>query len=169
MVFGAITSATDPISVLSIFKEAAVSKKLSTIVEGESLFNDGTAAVLYGILVACVATGTLGIWNGVQEFFVDVLGGVAVGLAMGYLFSKLTEKIDEPRIEITLTTILAYGSYLNAYVADLANMIDSKCQSKHTIDRFNPQPVRLRRCLTRKFSGCQSSPSFCTREGNFGR
>ena len=123
LVFGAITAATDPISVLSIFKEAAVSKKLSTIVEGESLFNDGTAAVLYGILVAGVATGTLGIWSGVQKFCLDVLGGVAVGLAMGYLFSKLTEKIDEPRIEITLTTILAYGSYLVAQSLHLSGVI----------------------------------------------
>jgi Na+:H+ antiporter len=123
LTFGAITAATDPISVLSIFKEAAVTKRLSTIVESESLFNDGTAAVLYGILAAGVATGNLGIGNGVQSFFVDVLGGVGVGLAMGYVFSKLTEKIDEPRIEITLTTILAYGSYLTAQSLQLSGVI----------------------------------------------
>ncbi len=71
LVFGAVTAATDPISVLSIFKEVAVPQRLAVIVEGESLFNDGTAAVLYGILVAGVASGSLGIWGGIQGF----LGG----------------------------------------------------------------------------------------------
>jgi CPA1 family monovalent cation:H+ antiporter len=123
LVFGAITAATDPISVISIFKETAVTKKLSIIVEGESLFNDGTAAVLYGILVAGVATESLGIWAGVERFFVDVLGGVGVGLTMGYVFSKLTEKIDDPQIEITLTSVLAYGSYLFAQSLHLSGVI----------------------------------------------
>ena len=123
LVFGAITAATDPISVLSIFKEMAVPKRLSVIVEGESLFNDGTAAVLYTILVTGIASGTLGIGSGVQNFFVDVLGGVGVGLAMGYGFSKLTQKIDEPQIEITLTTVLAYSSYLIAQSLHLSGVI----------------------------------------------
>jgi CPA1 family monovalent cation:H+ antiporter len=123
LVFGAITAATDPISVLSIFKEVTVPKGLSVIVEGESLFNDGTAAVLYGILVAGVVSGNLGIWSGIQRFFVEVLGGVGVGLAMGYVFSRFTEKIDEPQIEITLTTILAYSSYLIAQSLHLSGVI----------------------------------------------
>jgi CPA1 family monovalent cation:H+ antiporter len=123
LAFGAITAATDPISVLSIFKEIAAPKRLSVIVEGESLFNDGTAAVLYGILAAGVISGTLGIWGGIQEFGVDVLGGVGVGLVMGYAFSKLTERIDEARIEITLTTVLAYSSYLVAQSLHLSGVI----------------------------------------------
>ena len=58
LAFGAIMAATDQISVLPIFKEMTVPKKLSVIVEGESLFNDGVAAVLYGILVAGITSGT---------------------------------------------------------------------------------------------------------------
>jgi len=123
LVFGAITAATDPISVLSIFKEMAVPKRLSIIVEGESLFNDGTAAVLFGILVAGVASRTLGIQTGVRDFVVEVLGGVAVGAALGYVFSKFTQKIDEPAIEITLTTVLAYSSYLAAQTLHLSGVI----------------------------------------------
>ena len=123
LVFGAITAATDPISVLSIFKEMAVPQRLAVIVEGESLFNDGTAAVLYGILVAGVASGNLGIWTGVQNFLVEVLGGIALGGGLGYLFSKLTQKIDEPQIEITLTTVLAYSSYLAAQSLHVSGVI----------------------------------------------
>ena len=79
--------------------------------------------MLYGILVAGVASGTLGIWGGIQSFFVEVLGGIGVGLAMGYLFSKLTERIDEPQIEITLTTVLAYSSYLVAKSLHVSGVI----------------------------------------------
>jgi CPA1 family monovalent cation:H+ antiporter len=123
LVFGAITAATDPISVLSIFKELAVPRRLSIIVESESLFNDGTAAVLFGILVAGVGSGTLGIPTGVRNFVVEVAGGVAVGSTLGYIFSKFTQKIDEPAIEITLTTVLAYSSYLAAQSLHLSGVI----------------------------------------------
>lgn len=123
LVFGAIVSATDPISVLAIFRDAAVSKRLTVIVEGESLFNDGTAAVLFGILVAATATGNLHVRGGLQEFLVVVLGGAAVGLGLGFMFSKIVERIDEPQIEITLTTILAYGSYLGAQSLHFSGVI----------------------------------------------
>ncbi len=123
LVFGAITAATDPISVLSIFREMAVPKRLSTIVEGESLFNDGTAAVLFGILVAGVGSEFVGITAGVRNFVIEVVGGVAVGVTLGYLFSKLTQKIDEPAIEITLTTVLAYSSYLAAQALHVSGVI----------------------------------------------
>ena len=112
LVFGAITAATDPISVLAIFKEISVPRRLAVTVEGESLFNDGTAAVLYGILVAGIASGNLGIWKGVQEFFFEVLGGIALGGALGYAIAKLTQKVKALQVEITLSTVLAYSAYL---------------------------------------------------------
>ncbi len=123
LVFGAIVAATDPISVLAIFKDMAVNKRLSVIVEGESLLNDGTAAVLFSILVAGVSTGTLSVRTGLQEFLIVVLGGAALGLGLGYVSSKITQRIDEPQIEITLTTILAYGSYLAAEALHLSGVI----------------------------------------------
>ncbi len=114
LVFGAITAATDPISVLSIFKEMAVPRRLSVTVEGESLFNDGTAAVLYGILVAGMASGNFGVWTGIQEFFLEVLGGIALGGVLGYAVSKLMENVQALQVEITLSTVLAYSAYLVA-------------------------------------------------------
>jgi Na+:H+ antiporter len=123
LLFGSIISATDPISVLSVFKSMAVSKRLSIVVEGESLFNDGTAAVLFAILLAGIQTGNLSVRTGIESFLVVVLGGAAVGLAFGYVISKITQRIDEPRIEITLTTILAYSSYLVADSLHLSGVI----------------------------------------------
>ncbi len=123
LLFGSIISATDPVSVISIFKDMAVNKRLSIIVEGESLFNDGTAAVLFGILLAGLSTGQISLGSGIEKFLVVVLGGAAVGLAFGYIASKITQQIDEPRIEITLTTILAYTAYLAANSLHLSGVI----------------------------------------------
>lgn len=123
LVFGAITAATDPISVLSIFKETAVPKQLSVIVDGESLFNDGTAAALFTVLAAGVVSGSLDVTTGVRAFLVEVCGGAAVGVGLGYVFSKFIQRIDDPSIEITLTTVLAYGSYLAAQTLHLSGVI----------------------------------------------
>jgi monovalent cation:H+ antiporter, CPA1 family len=123
LVFGAIISATDPISVLALFKEMGVAKRLSILMEGESLLNDGTAAVLYGILVGAVVTGSLNVATGLRDFFVEVLGGAAVGLGLGYVVSKVTGRIDAPEIEITLTMILAYSSFLVAQSLHLSGVI----------------------------------------------
>jgi CPA1 family monovalent cation:H+ antiporter len=123
LVFGSIVAATDPVSVLAIFRDMTLDKRLTMIVEGESLFNDGTAVVLYGILVAAIAHSQFSIVAGVRNFFVDVAGGAAIGLTLGYVFSRLTQRIDDQGIEITLTTILAYGSYLLAQSLHLSGII----------------------------------------------
>lgn len=123
LLFGALISATDPISVLALFKDMGVHKRLSTIVEGESLFNDGTAVVIFQILLMGVVTGHLDVTSGVREFFVVSLGGAALGLLLGYAASKLTATVDDARIEITLTTVLAYGSYLVAEALHISGII----------------------------------------------
>lgn len=123
LVFGSIISATDPVAVISVFKEMGVPKRLSMILEGESLFNDGTAVVLFGVLLSGAASGKLGVAEGAARFFFVVAGAVILGLVMGYLFSKVTQRIDEPRIEITLTAILAYSSYLIAQSLHLSGII----------------------------------------------
>ncbi|MEO8130584.1 MAG: Na+/H+ antiporter, partial [Bryobacteraceae bacterium] len=114
LLFGALISATDPISVVALFKDLGVSKRLSVIIESESLFNDGTSVVIFQIILGVILSGNIDLINGVRSFFVVTLGGVALGLGLGYLCSKFTERVDDPQIEITLTTILAYGSYLVA-------------------------------------------------------
>jgi CPA1 family monovalent cation:H+ antiporter len=114
LLFGALISATDPISVVALFKDLGVSKRLSVIIESESLFNDGTSVVIFQIILAGLIGGNINVLSGIRSFCVVTLGGAALGLGMGYLFSKTTERVDDPQIEITLTTILAYSSYLIA-------------------------------------------------------
>src|SRR5712692_8237548 len=112
LLFGSMVSATDPISVLSIFKEVAVDDRLSVLVEGESLLNDGTAVALFQILLASAIGAGVGIVSGAGQFLLGLVGGALLGLALGYLASKLTKRIDDAQVEITLTTILAYGTFL---------------------------------------------------------
>ncbi len=123
LVFGAVTAATDPISVLSIFRETAVPRQLSIVVEGESLFNDGTAAALFAVLVAGVASGSLSVGGGIENLLREVVGGTAVGVLLGYIASRITQRIDDPAIEITLTTVLAYSSFLGAQALHVSGVI----------------------------------------------
>jgi CPA1 family monovalent cation:H+ antiporter len=123
LLFGAIISATDPISVLAIFKDLRMDKRLSVIIEAESLLNDGTAAVLFQIVLAAIVVGNVGLVHGAGDFLLAVGGGVALGCCLGFVVSKITESIDDPEVEITLTTVVAYGSYLLAYHLHLSGIL----------------------------------------------
>lgn len=114
LVFGAIISATDPIAVVAIFKNLGVPKRLSMLLEGESLLNDGTAIVLFTLSVALV-TGTMVAPGGLIFDFVKIVGfGGLIGMGVGLAISQISRQVDDPMIEITLTTIAAYGSFMIA-------------------------------------------------------
>jgi CPA1 family monovalent cation:H+ antiporter len=115
MLFGILISATDPIAVIGLFKELGVERRLGILVEGESLFNDGAAIVLYSILLG-VATGqeTFSLGQTTITFFVTVAGGVALGLIVGLIFSELMKRTEDHVLDIALTAIVAYGTYLFA-------------------------------------------------------
>lgn len=117
-VFAAVMSATDPVSVLSIFKGLGVNKRLATIIEGESLFNDGLAVVLFKIsafsLVAYMELGLEGVGLGLWEFVKVVALGVIIGAVLGYGFSHLTKYFDDYPLEIIFSIILFYGAFLLA-------------------------------------------------------
>ena len=118
LLLGAILSATDPVAVISIFKQLGVPERLTVLVEGESLFNDATSLVLAGILAGLVAAGafTPGVLiDGVGEFIVVFAGGVAVGWILALMAGYTLGVVEsDPAIEITLTTILAYFAFIIA-------------------------------------------------------
>ena len=123
LVFGALISATDPISVLAIFKDLGIDKRLAVIVEAESLFNDGTAVVLYTIVLG-MAMGAKPSVGGAALEFMRVAGlAVVVGAAVGGAVSVLTRLLDDPMIEITLTVLSAYGAFIAADLLGLSGVI----------------------------------------------
>ncbi|WP_160723609.1 Na+/H+ antiporter [Bacillus sp. USDA818B3_A] len=117
-VFAALMSATDPVSVISIFKSVGVNKRLATVIEGESLFNDGLSVVLYKIsafyLLTYIDLGAIGAGYGLWEFFKVISLGLIIGGALGYVFSQLTKQFDDYPLEIIFSVILFYGSFLLA-------------------------------------------------------
>lgn len=116
LLLGTIVSATDPVAVMAIFKELQAPKRLTVLVEGESLFNDATAIVLFGILTA-ILTGNsnVDIFSGIQSFLKVFLLGIFVGLLMGYIFCSVLSGMGKyPLVQITLTLSLAYLSFILA-------------------------------------------------------
>ncbi|MBP6741210.1 MAG: Na+/H+ antiporter [Deltaproteobacteria bacterium] len=123
LVFAALIAATDPIAVVALFKTLGAPKRLAVLVEGESLLNDGTAVVFFTLILGAVTGDSLSIGGAVVDF-VRVVGlGTLVGVLVGYLASKLTQRVDDPMIEITLTTIAAYGSFIIAEHFHLSGVI----------------------------------------------
>lgn len=114
LVFGALISASDPIAVVALFRHLGVPGRLSVLLEGESLLNDGVAIVCFTLSLALVA-GTVVTAGGLALNFITIVGvGAVVGTGVGLAVSQVTRHVDEPMIEITLTTIAAYGSFVAA-------------------------------------------------------
>lgn len=112
LLIGAILSITDTALVISVFKEVSVPSRLVTLVEGESLLNDDVVLVLFSlILTAYSQPGSLSLQYVVQEFLVVIIGGVLVGLALGYLSVGLFSQTDDPLGGILLTVAIALGAF----------------------------------------------------------
>jgi CPA1 family monovalent cation:H+ antiporter len=113
LLIGASLSATDPVSVTALFRSLGVDRRLSTLMEGESLFNDGMAVVAFGVLLGfSLGTSKLAVSPIVLEFFKVVGIGVGVGSVIGFGISYLTQRFDLPLVEQSLTLVSAYGTYL---------------------------------------------------------
>jgi CPA1 family monovalent cation:H+ antiporter len=110
---GTTLAATDPVSVIALFKELGAGKKLKTIMEGESLFNDGVAVVAFSLLVGIpLGLEEFNLPVSVARFFVFVGVGIGVGALIGFGISYLTQRFDLPLVEQSLTLVSAYGTYL---------------------------------------------------------
>ena len=112
LVFGALIAATDPVAVVALFRSIGAPRRLTTLLEGESLLNDGTAIVFFTLSLALV-TGTVTTAGALLLQFASIVGGGAlIGMVIGTAASLLMRQLQEPMVEITLTTVAAYGSFV---------------------------------------------------------
>ena len=108
-VLGAILAPTDPVAAQAVFRRLGVPGRVGTIVEGESLVNDGTGLVAYRIAVAAVVTGAFSIWEAGLDFLLVSGGGLLVGLVLGWAVLPLWARVRDPSIFIALSLLTAYA------------------------------------------------------------
>jgi len=113
-VLGAIISPPDAIAATAITERLRVPRRIITILDGESLVNDATALVAYRFAVAAVVTGSFSIAHASGRFFIVGLGGILIGLLVGWLSARIQKPIDDPPIEITISLLTPFAAYLPA-------------------------------------------------------
>jgi len=124
LLLGVILAVTDTVSILYAFRRVAVPSRLAGIMEGESLFNDGTALVMYGAIVDVVARGAaFAVPTLAARTLLATVGGLAVGLAMGLGVAFVIRRTEDPLAEIMATSALAYASYTAAEELHVSGVI----------------------------------------------
>jgi CPA1 family monovalent cation:H+ antiporter len=114
LVFGSLIAATDPIAVVAMLRSLGVPRRLAVLMEGESLLNDGTGIVFFTLSLAVASGGSVSAGSLTAQFLETVGIGGLLGTAVGLVISKVIQYVDDPMIEITLTTIAAYGAFVLA-------------------------------------------------------
>jgi CPA1 family monovalent cation:H+ antiporter len=122
-VLGAIVSPTDPIAATAIMRRLGVPRRVVTIVEGESLVNDGTALVLYRVAVTAAVASTFSFWGAAWHFLWAAAGGIGIGLVVGYLVAALRRRLDNPPVEVTIALMTGYFAFIPANALDASGVI----------------------------------------------
>ena len=113
-VLGAIVSPTDAVAPAEIMRRVGAPRRLVAVVEGENLTNDWTALILYRVAVAAVVSGSFSLLDASVEFVLSGVGGLAIGLAAGWVIRQIRRRLDDPPTEITISLLSGYAAYLPA-------------------------------------------------------
>jgi Na+/H+ antiporter len=111
---GGILAPTDPIAATAIMRRLSAPRRLVNITEAESLLNDGSALVIYRAAVGVAIGGSFSVWSTGADFVLSVVGGIAVGIAVGWLVSQVRARIDDTPTEVTISLFTGYAAYLPA-------------------------------------------------------
>jgi monovalent cation/hydrogen antiporter len=122
-VLGAIVSPTDPTAATAIARRLGLPRRLLGVIEGESLVNDGTALVAYRYAVLAVVTGSFSLPSASGHFLLNVVGGIAVGVAVGWMIRQVRLRVDNPPVEITISILSGYLAFLPAYALEVSGVL----------------------------------------------
>ncbi|MEU0438553.1 MULTISPECIES: Na+/H+ antiporter [unclassified Streptomyces] len=109
---GALVAPPDPVAATAVAGKLGLPRRLVSILEGEGLFNDVTAIVLYNVAIAAVASGHFSAWEAGLDFLLSAVVATGLGLALGWGASKLLDLLDDPTLQIGLTLLVPYASYV---------------------------------------------------------
>jgi len=110
---GAIVAPTDPLAAIEVGRRVGLPRRLATILEGESLINDGSALVIYRVAVLAVG-GTFSFADAGARFVLGAAGGIAIGLAVGWVIAEIRKRLDDPPVEVTISILSGYAAYVPA-------------------------------------------------------
>src|SRR3954447_8117303 len=113
-VLGAIVSPTDPLAAATVMRRFAVPRRLVSAVEGEGLFNDATALVAYRVAIAAVVAGTFSLTGATGRFIVGALGGIGIGLAVGWIVAFIRQRTDDALESVTISLLTGYAAFVPA-------------------------------------------------------
>jgi CPA1 family monovalent cation:H+ antiporter len=122
-VLGAVVAPTDPIAATAIMRRLSVPRRLVSIVESESLVNDGTALVLYRVAVVAAVSGEFSAANASLRFVWSVAGGIAIGLIVGYVVAAVRRRLDNPPVEVTIALMTGYLAFIPAAAAEASGVL----------------------------------------------
>ena len=122
-VLGAVVAPTDPIAATAIMRRLGVPRRLVSIIESESLVNDGTALVLFRVAVVAAVTGEFSVWDVSWRFVWAVVGGIAIGMAVGFVVAETRRRVHNPPVEVTISLMTGYFAFIPAAAVSASGVI----------------------------------------------
>jgi Na+/H+ antiporter len=120
---GAVVAPTDPIAASAIMRRLGVPRRLVSIIESESLVNDGTALVLFRVAVVAAVSGSFSFMDVSWRFVWAVVGGVAIGMAVGFAIAEVRKRVHNPPVEVTISLMTGYFAFILANAASASGVI----------------------------------------------
>src|SRR5919198_1474287 len=120
---GAVVAPTDPIAATAIMRRLGVSRRLVSIIESESLVNDGTALVLYRVAVVAAVSGDFSLWDLSWRFVWAVVGGVGIGMIAGFVIAEVRRRVNNPPVEVTISLMTGYLAFIPANAASASGVL----------------------------------------------
>ena len=143
LLLGAIVAATDPIAVVNLLRQVGAPAGLKAILEGESLFNDGTGVAVFAAVLGTIATGHPSFGDATIRFLFVTAAGLLIGLGGGVAAVMLLRRVAEPELEIMVTLLAAYGAYLAADIVKASGVV-SVVTAGIVIARYGSETGRLK-------------------------